>query len=166
MTEVAERASVDRTTFYKHAVDPESLLVSTLRDELNELLSEFESSYQALPRENAYGLGLRMIVGHVFNRREIYARNFINESNTPLILVVRVHLRENIPTFIRNRFFDFPDELLNNEFAIAMASRMLAAGFVGALAEWLSSANDLDVDNFLRVYYKLAPAWHRPRVDI
>lgn len=165
VTEVAERAGVDRTTFYKHAVDPESLLVSILRDEMNQVLVDFEATYLDLTPPDAFIMGIRMIVGHVFSRRAIYARSSIHESNTPLALVVRVHIREHTPTYIRNGLINFPQDLLGDQYAIATASRFIAAGFVGALTEWLSQSDDPSVDEFMTLFERIAPSWYRGRTE-
>lgn len=163
VTEVAERAGVDRTTFYKHAVDPESLLVSILRSEMMDVLTEFESTYRDFKPDEAFIMGIRMIVGHVYSRREIYSRSSIHESNTPLSLVVRVHVREHTPTYIRNGLINFPEDLAHDESAIATASRFIAAGFVGALTEWLSQSNDPSVDGFMELFERITPSWYRGR---
>lgn len=163
VVQVAERAGVDRTTFYKHAVDPESLLVSILRVEMVEDLELFEATYRDLPPEEAFMMGIRLIVGHVYLRRAIYSRSSIHESNTPLSLVVRVHLREHTPTYIRNGLIDFPEDLVDNEYAVATASRFIAAGFVGALTEWLSQSVDPSVDEFIEIFDRIAPSWYRGR---
>ena len=163
VTEVAERAGVDRTTFYKHAVDPESLLVSILRDEMNQVLVDFEATYRDLTPPEAFLMVIRMMVEHVYLRRAIYSRSSIHDSNTPLALVLRVHLRIHTPEYITNGFLEFPEDLRDNQLAIDAASRFIAAGTVGALTEWLSQSDDPSVDEFMELFERIAPSWYRGR---
>ncbi len=160
VTEVAAAAGVHRSTLYEHAASPAALLQQALVDELDalreELLADTTTDVAQAVTRTAQG-----VLHHVERHADIYRRGLgagsgeaslhamlsghFLETSRRLSELARVDVRVPVP--------GVPDEVVADA-----AARFIADGTVGVIEGWLDAPEPV-VDDFMRVYVSLLPAW-------
>ncbi|WP_019146151.1 TetR/AcrR family transcriptional regulator [Aeromicrobium massiliense] len=160
VTEVAAAAGVHRSTFYEHAASPVALLQQALVSELDTLRDELLAD-TTTDVEQAVTRTTRAVLDHVERHADIYRRGLgagsgaaslhamlsghFLESSRRLGELARVDVRVPVP--------DVADDVVADA-----AIRFIADGTVGVIEGWLD-APEPKVDDFMRVYVSLLPAW-------
>lgn len=160
VTEVAAAAGVHRSTFYEHAASPVALLQQALVSELDTLRDELLAD-TTTDVEQAVTRTTRAVLHHVERHADIYRRGLgagsgaaslhamlsghFLETSRRLGELARVDVRVPVP--------DVADDVVADA-----AIRFIADGTVGVIEGWLDAPQPR-VDDFMRVYVSLLPAW-------
>lgn len=160
VTAVAAEASVHRSTFYEHAASPADLLQHALLDELDDLRAGLLAD-EGPDVERAVADVTSGVLRHVERYAAVYRRGLgAGSGSGSLHAMLSGHFRGTSRELLaRARLsIDVPVDGVPAEVVADVAVRQLADGTVGAIEAWLEQP-DLSVDDFLRTYGALLPAW-------
>lgn len=157
VTQVAEAAGVHRSTFYEYASSPAALVEQALTGELDDLraaLLEDESDAATAVATVTEG-----VLDHVARNAAIYRRALADGGGSLHSMLSR-HFRETTRILLARARVRIDVEVAGIPQAEIdeAASRFLADGTVGVIEGWLRHPEP-KVDDFLRVYRALLPAW-------
>jgi AcrR family transcriptional regulator len=164
VTQVAEAAGVHRSTFYEHADSPQSLVEAALTAELDllrdALMADRSDAATALVTVT------RGVLEHVLHHADIYRRE-LSDGGGALHAMLSRHFRGTTEALIERGRVEIDVAVAGTrpaEVADA-AARFLADGTVGLIDGWLRHPRP-QVEQFLRLYAALLPAWwpHRPEL--
>lgn len=156
---VAERAGVNRSTFYKHAKSPVELLRMTLREDLEKIREVMlqkmrEGEPRPAIREASYN-----VLAHVLEHRNIYGPALGAFDDAALHQLLSGHIEQTFTTIFDRGFVKLPFDDDETASGARFTSRFIAHGTVGAIDAWLADSEVLDINEFLiRFVYQL-PAW-------
>lgn len=163
VTEVAGAAGVHRSTFYEHASSPAELVQQALTRELDELRTALlEDRSDAA---TAVATVTEGVLRHVARHAAIYRRELADGGGSLHAMLSR-HFRETSRILLaRSRVrIDVEVPGVSHAEIDEAASRFLADGTVGVIEGWLQHSEPR-VEDFLRVYLAILPAWW-PRAEV
>lgn len=150
-----------RDTFYRHAGSVTELLTLAIR----EMLEEFGEAYAStLPARSELSTILRdsepALLHHIVDHAAIYRTALSGPNAASAGNVLLAFLAKSLETALREYpdIAPLPPEELDDE-AVAMIAAYGAAGFIGAVGEWLSTGDLDDVDRAVRIISSGAPQW-------
>ncbi|GAA5088684.1 hypothetical protein GCM10025760_11480 [Microbacterium yannicii] len=164
VTQVAEAAGVHRSTFYEHADSPSGLVDAALTAELDVLRDELMKDRS--DAATAVATVTEGVLRHILRHIDIYRRE-LGDGGGALHAMLSRHFRGTTELLLDRGRIRLPltaDGVPDSAVADA-AARFLADGTVGIIDGWLRHPRPR-VEDFLRVYLALLPAWwpHRPAV--
>ena len=156
---VAERAGLNRSTFYKHAKNPAELLRSTLREDLEVMREEMlQEMAQGEPR-SAIRRATHRVIAHVVKHRNIYGPALGESDDAGLHQLLSGHIEQTFRTVFERGYVKLPFTDDAAATGARFTARFIAHGTVGAIDAWLSDGGPLVIEEFLaRLAYQL-PAW-------
>jgi AcrR family transcriptional regulator len=157
VTRIAAAASVHRSTFYEHADSPERLVEEALMAELDALRRELMEDRS--DAATALATVTEGVLRHILRHADIYRRELADGGGALHAMLSR-HFRGTTETLLaRGRIeLDLPVKDMPAATVSDAAARFLADGTVGVIGGWLRHP-DPRVEDFLRVYTALLPAW-------
>lgn len=163
VTAVAADAGVHRSTFYEHAASPADLLEAALVAELDELREGLPGPEVADPAEVARAVTevTAGVLRHVERYADVYRRGLGSGSGAgSLHAMLSGHFRESSRLLLEQGRVAIGVGVpgVPADTVADLAVRLLADGTVGAIEGWLARP-ELSVDDFLRSYVALLPAW-------
>lgn len=154
---LAAAAGVHRSTVYEYAPSPAALLESVLRSELDALRTEYLVDVEPSDAGAAVVGVTRAVLRHVDDHDIIYRRGLGTESGAAsLHAMLSEHFQTSIDLLLDQHSLVVPADDDVERRAIA---RYLADGTIGAIDVWLTRPRPRDVDAFLALVGRLAPAW-------
>lgn len=158
---IAQRAGVDRTTFYHHAETPEALLRHVLRGELDAILDEFQTEIYVPGGDWAefQEAGVRLLLKHVVARQEIYRASLRNGNDNLVQRVLGAHFTEAVMVLLNEGAYPLPGIESLDEASKDFAARGVSGGLVGAITSWLLLPSPLCVETFLDNFRLFFPSW-------
>lgn len=160
VSEIAQYAQINRSTFYQHATGAADLLQSTLRAELDTIRNQHlvfieGSAEQAIANVTA------AVLDHVERNAEIYRRGLGNESAAGSLHAVLVtHFSESIRIlYTQQALRDITPAGINTPLAENMSANYVAYGTVGAFVSWLNSPEPRHKAEFLKIFDAVTPQW-------
>lgn len=164
VTQLADAAGVHRSTFYEHADSPQGLVEAALTAELDVLRSELMKD--RADAASAVATVTEGVLLHILRHVDIYRRELADGGGALHAMLGR-HFRGTTETLLELGRVRIPVDVdgVSATTVQAAAARFLADGTVGIIDGWLRHPSPR-VEDFLRVYLALLPAWwpHRPEV--
>jgi len=143
--DIAERATVNRATFYAHFVDKYEILEARLMESFMTIINLRISGHEVLNGETIQSIFLGVCEFHE-------AQNSIcKRRNVSLIPVFEIQIKEKIQTILLS-FVD-KDKMLstpNAQFLINTASIMLSWGMYGAAYNWNNEGRLISAESFVK----------------
>lgn len=130
ISEVVEAAGVNRTTFYQHYPDIDTLLADALDCIAEEAHAQLELELPYLDEGGPREL-IAKYLGHVYENAALYRKVF-SDTGSPVIVA---RLTDRVSTIAESGLRATKPEALNLPIEIAAAS--LAGSFVGIVRAWL-----------------------------
>lgn len=96
VSEICEKAMINRSTFYAHFEDKYSLLNSLLSDLKNQLKSELEKNEKITNSKDYYMECIRLLMDHIEENKDIYLPLLLNNKNSIAMDVIYSTLLEDI----------------------------------------------------------------------
>jgi AcrR family transcriptional regulator len=157
--EVATRAGVNRSTFYKHATTPADFLRSILREDLEIIRENMLVEMQAGPPRAAIKRALNNLLAHVLEHKDIYGPALGATDDAALHQLLSGHLEETFMLVFTRGYVTLP--FADDEAATGarFAARFISHGTVGAIDAWLADSEVLDIGEFLTRFVYQLPAW-------
>ncbi|MGG7509895.1 TetR/AcrR family transcriptional regulator [Plantibacter sp. YIM 135249] len=164
VSEIAERAGINRSTFYQHAATPADLLESVLVEELDAL--DIAPLGDVSPEQAALAITEVTIatIHHIEQRADVYRVGLSEESSgASLQPMLNRRFAVAILDMFTQGVITIPEDEDLSPAARALfpatASAFIAAGAVAAIRVWLETPAPRDVTVFLEVYRRLMPSW-------
>jgi len=160
VSEIAQLAEINRSTFYQHATSAADLLQSTLRAELDAIRNQYLVFIDG-SAEKAVANVTAAVLDHVERNAEIYRRGLGNESAVGSLHAVLVnHFSESIQIlYSQQTLLESVPTNFNQQLAEEMSANYVAYGTVGAYVSWLNSPEPRQKAEFLKIFDALTPAW-------
>jgi len=157
--EVAERAGVNRSTFYKHAKNPGELLRETLREDLDRIREvtmrdTLHSSPGVVIRTASHN-----VLVHVVQNRNVYAPALGGADEAALHQLLSGYIESTYRAIFDSGHVELPFHGSDLTLGSRFASRFIAQGTVGVIAEWINESEDLDINAFLDRFASVLPDW-------
>ena len=147
VTELAQRADVDRKTFYLHYHGVEEILEEFYEDAIQRLQEEMRQQNVFTPPMDISRF-LRAVNSVVAERMPLYRRLTKGSGYTYFMERVRIILKTAVEDALRFRG-------CNDEMQIRICAEVCAAGVMRAYLEWLRGELDLDAEEFAQRVGKL-----------
>lgn len=142
--DIAERATVNRATFYAHFVDKYEILETRLMESFMTIINRRISGHETLNEETIQSIFLGVCEFHEGQN------TFCKRRNVSLIPVFEIQIKEKIQTIILS-FVD-KDKIRstpNAQFLINTASIMLSWGMYGAAYNWNNEGRLISAESFV-----------------
>jgi AcrR family transcriptional regulator len=164
VTQLADAAGVHRSTFYEHAESPAGLVEAALTAELDVLRDELMKDRS--DAATAVATVTEGVLRHILRHVDIYRRELADGGGALHAMLSR-HFRGTTQILLERGRIQLPltADGASDSVVSDAAARFLADGTVGVIDGWLRHPRPR-VEDFLRVYLALLPAWwpHRPGV--
>jgi AcrR family transcriptional regulator len=160
VTEVAAAAEVHRSTFYEHAESPGALLEAALVAELDRMRADLLAATDP-DVSRSVGETTRAVLDHVARYAEVYRRGLgAGSGGASLHPMLSGHFRETSRRLLADGrvTIEVGVDGVADDLVADVAIRFIADGTVGVIEAWLEQP-ELTVDDVLRTYEALLPAW-------
>ncbi|RGE20289.1 TetR/AcrR family transcriptional regulator [Leucobacter sp. wl10] len=160
VSELAERAGINRVTFYKHFASPAETLGSALSLELDPAREHFITSYAELTADpvEIFVASVDQILDHIDRHRGLYLLSINTPRDGTVPNLLADHFTETLKQYLEQRALYEPPL---PELEVDVVARFLGMGLVGAIKAWVLSGVS-DRRSFLRSVTALAPSWWFP----
>lgn len=152
VSELADKAGINRVTFYKHYTTPAEALSAAL-------LAELEEAHANVPdpstSSEAFNISLTTGLDHIDSRRDLYTIAFRDTVDGTVPMMLSKFLTDISLTYLtkrRKRKPALPDIDLD------VAAAYLASGAVGAIHVWILEG-DMARERFFENLQHLTPSW-------
>lgn len=152
VSELADRAGINRVTFYKHYTTPAEALSAALLEELNAAHADLPDPSGS---SDAFALSLTTGLDHIDQRRSLYTIAFSDTIDGTVPMMFGKFLTEISLTYLtkrRKRKPSLPDIDLD------VAAAYLASGAVGAIHVWILEG-DMSRERIFENLQHLVPSW-------
>ncbi len=140
ITELAQRADVDRKTFYLHYHSVEEILEDFYEDALCRLQADLERE-KVFGREIDMAGFFRALSGVMAKDMPLYRRLAAGSGYTYFMERLRTLLKSAMEDALRRKGEE-------DEIQLRMSAEVYAAGVMRAYREWLNGSLDLDQEDF------------------
>lgn len=152
VSDICERAYINRSTFYAHYTDKYDLLDDFIRDIKTSLAKELEKNENISNSREYYVEMLRIFFDHVSSKREFYSAVMVNNQNSVIMDMIYSTLNEDI---IRSM------EKENKTIYKNVPCDLVAKFYLGAVfnvgIEWLKSSNHYTMEELINYLDLLIP---------
>ncbi|WP_165759569.1 TetR/AcrR family transcriptional regulator [Rathayibacter oskolensis] len=161
VSDITDRAGVNRSTFYAHAASAAELLCAALRSELDTIRDGYLAELRAGATTAAtIRTGTARILGHLEGHRELYLRAFdAAGGDSGLREMLTVHFRFSVVATIETGMLEIPEDDGLGAFLADGTAAYLAAGSTGLMEAWLRLPAPRRPETYLAAYRRLLPPW-------
>ena len=153
VSELAERADINRVTFYKHYTTPAEALADALRTELAESCDDARGSRG----RDAFTNCVAAVLDHIEERRELYAIAFTDQVDGTIPMMLSNYLTGVAETYLTKRRKKKPAV---PDVDLDVAASFFASGTTGAIRVWVLEG-DMSRERFFENLPQLLPSWFR-----
>jgi len=157
--EVAERAGVNRSTFYKHAKSPGGLLRATLREDLDKIRELTMSDTLHSPPGVVIRTASHNVLVHVVGHRSVYGPALGGSDEVGLQQLLSGYIESTFRAIFESGHVQLPYSENERALGSSFAARFIAQGTVGVIAAWMEESDELDIDAFLDRFASVLPDW-------
>ena len=158
--DIADRAMINRVTFYKHYRDKYDLLEQTMHEMLGELSAPVEKLLQQ-PTDRAIVDELVPWLEHVAAHASFYRTMLGKEGNAAFAAQVRDYLEGMVEQALKRMPRDPPATTV----PLPVLRRFATAGFLGVVMWWLEQKQPLPVQQVATQLHQLIQQLLQPHTD-
>lgn len=133
---IAEQAGVNRSTFYQHYTDKDTLLADALDSITENVIAEAQSEVETLGPDDGYAI-LTTYLDHIAAHAALY-RRVLGDSGSATI---QSHVRDHLEQVLASTLLAPTGELNGMPLPIAAAS--IAGAAMGIIRVWLEMEQDI-----------------------
>ncbi len=152
VSDICEKAYINRSTFYTHFEDKYMLFDSLIKDLKESLKEELEKNKNISNSKEYYIELIKILLDHIEIKKEIYTPIMINNRNSIAMDMIYDTLNEDIIKRLEE------DEILHNK---KIPSEFIAKFYLGAIInigmEWLKSKNKYKREEIIKYLKDLIP---------
>lgn len=159
--EITSRADVGRTTFYLHYRDKEDLLVQTVSDVVDDLVSQLSRfPVENLKHRTDVELGelllpvISLAFQHVAQNADLYRVLLRGEGSSSALQRLRRILRDAIESLIRH-FTSRENQTLKPQVPMDVFLSSLAGAWIGLLAWWIEEGMPYTTEQMAAMYQRM-----------
>ncbi len=157
--DVAERAGVNRSTFYKHAKNPRELLREKLRDDLDRIREMTMRDTLHVSPGVVIRTASHNVLVHVVQNRGVYGPALEGSDEAALQQLLSGYIESTFRAIFDSGHVQLPFPESELASGSRFAARFIAQGTVGVIAAWMSESDELDIDAFLDRFAAVLPDW-------
>ena len=147
--DIADRAMINRVTFYKHYRDKYDLLEQIMQEMLSELSTPVTTLLQS-PKNEAVVAELTPWLEHVASHANFYRMMLGKEGNAAFAAQLRDYLEGIVEQTVTRMQFNQPTTL-----PLPLLRRFATAGFLGVVSWWLEQEEPWPVQELARQLHLL-----------
>ncbi|QHC66348.1 TetR family transcriptional regulator [Rathayibacter sp. VKM Ac-2759] len=161
ISDITDRAGVNRSTFYAHASSAAELLCAALNAELDAIRDDYLDTLRGgAATDTTIRQGTARILAHLELHRDLYMRAFDSPGgDSGLRAMLAVHFRAAVIATLETGTLDLPESEVLGTFLADGTASFLAAGSTGLMEEWLRLPAPRSPDTYLAAYRRLLPSW-------
>lgn len=152
VSDICNKALVNRSTFYAHYVDKYELLVKLIDDLKLNLLTELQKNENDFNSKAFFMNMLELIIDHIDEKRDTYSAILVNNRNgilmDILLSVANNYLNEKIEHEKNSINPNIPSEII---------TKFYLGAAVGIGSEWLNNKNKYTKEELLNYFNILIP---------
>ena len=152
VSDICEKAYINRSTFYTHFEYKYMIFDSLIKDLKESLKEELEKNKNISNSKEYYIELIKILLDHIEIKKEIYTPIMINNRNSIAMDMIYDTLNEDIITRLEE------DEILHNK---KIPSEFIAKFYLGAIInigmEWLKSKNKYKREEIIKYLKDLIP---------
>lgn len=150
VSDICNKALINRSTFYSHYEDKYDLLVDFINSLKNEFISELNKNNSKLNNKEYYIELIKIFLNHIEERKEMYASIMINNRNS-IMMDILLDVVNN----------DLLKKMNTDEFKTSIPNDIIAKFYLGGVinigVEWLKDNKKYSKDDIINYITQLIP---------
>lgn len=150
VSDICNKALINRSTFYSHYEDKYDLLVDFINSLKNEFISELNKNNSKLNNKEYYIELIKIFLNHIEERKEMYASIIINNRNS-IMMDILLDVVNN----------DLLNKMNTDEFKTSIPNDIIAKFYLGGVinigVEWLKDNKKYSKDDIINYITQLIP---------
>ena len=147
VSEICERALINRSTFYSHFDDKFTLFDSLISDMKNSLLGELNKKKITNDTKEYYMDLIRILLDEIDKNKDVYVASLINNRNSIAMDMIYTTLKEDLKEKTKN----YKEGVIPNEF---LASFYIGGIYIACM-EWIKGGFKYSKDDIIEYIDKL-----------
>jgi len=152
ISDICEKAMVNRSTFYAHFEDKYELLVTFLDNQKNILMSELKKNEKDVNTKEYFMEMLKIIINHVDENRNIYSSILQKNRNGILIEILMDVAKKDINNRIKK-----DTDIMNNNIPSYFISKFYLGAILSIGFDWLIDNTQYNKEEIVTYLNKLIP---------
>jgi AcrR family transcriptional regulator len=165
VADLVRTARINRTTFYKHAENPEDVLARALYSDLDRRRAQWlaETAAPQLPTRESWRRAAQGMLGHLERHDAVYTRGLTGRRPSGVLQqLLAEHFAATLRTLIDRDPRPLPEQAGPGAWRAEVHSRFIAYGEVGVVAAWLALPAPRDPRLFVSATTAVLPDWLTP----
>ncbi|MGW1228975.1 TetR/AcrR family transcriptional regulator [Streptomyces sp. NPDC001478] len=164
VADLVREARVNRTTFYKHATSPATILEQVLYEELDRVRAGWITDVLAgtLPVHEVWERASGALLDHLERHDALYTVGLTGHRSAVLHHLLVEHFTVSVSTLLEREPEAVPGDEGSLAWRVEAASRFLAHGEAGIVEAWLALPAPRDRRLFVSAANALLPSWLIP----
>ncbi|MFJ6436359.1 TetR/AcrR family transcriptional regulator [Streptomyces sp. NPDC091416] len=163
VADLVREARVNRTTFYKHADSPATVLEQVLYEELDRVRAVWITDLAArLPVHEIWARSSGVLLDHLERHDALYTVGLVGHRSAVLHHLMVEHFTASVSTLLEGNPEAVPGQDGPLAWRVEAASRFIAHGEAGIVEAWLSLPAPRDRQLFVSAATALLPSWLIP----
>lgn len=150
VSDICNKALINRSTFYSHYEDKYDLLVDFINSLKNEFISELNKNNSKLNNKEYYIELIKIFLNHIEERKEMYVSIMINNRNS-IMMDILLDVVNN----------DLLKKMNTDEFKTSIPNDIIAKFYLGGVinigVEWLKDNKKYSKDDIINYITQLIP---------
>lgn len=150
VSDICNKALINRSTFYSHYEDKYDLLVDFINSLKDEFVTELNKNNSNLDTKEYYIELIKIFLNHIEERKEMYTSIMINNRNS-IMMDILLDVVNN----------DLLKKMSSDEFKSSIPSDIIAKFYLGGVinigVEWLKDNNKYSKDDIIKYISELIP---------
>ncbi len=150
VSDICNKALINRSTFYSHYEDKYDLLVDFINNLKDEFITELNKNNSNLNAKEYYIELIKIFLNHIEERKEMYTSIMINNRNS-IMMDILLDVVNN----------DLLKKMSNDEFETSIPYDIIAKFYLGGVinigVEWLKDNKKYSKDDIIKYISELIP---------
>ena len=150
VSDICNKALINRSTFYAHYEDKYELLVEFINDLKSNFTNELDKRKHITDTRDYYMELIKLFIDHVEEYRDIYSSIMTNSRNSIMMDILLSVINEDISKKIKN-------DKRNSSIPKVIIAKFYLGGLLSLGIEWLENTNKYTKEEIYNFLNKLIP---------